>query len=213
MRTVCCSLLAAAMLLGVLSWAFAVDPIVKSPGTITASGTGLAHVRIFHGTATFSGQGRLRVSAAGPGADYLRQLQSAGDTDRQKRQDQLGDLQAFQRHGHHQRAGCACLFDREKHHGQRPGRRPRTLHRRRHLHRPDAGERRGEWQLGGRTGAEITTAFWNSIRRVYGDYDFKTARKTKTAAPIWMTDRASSPEYHSRASKNFLSARLRRERR
>jgi len=72
MRTLLSLLASLALLFGALSMSFAVEVTVNNPGTLTASGDGLAHVRIFQGTATVTGKGMLRVSAAA-------QVQITGD--------------------------------------------------------------------------------------------------------------------------------------
>ena len=64
MRTLFSFLAAMVLLVGAITCALAKNPTVISAGSLTATGAGMAHVRIFDGSATVTVTGRLRVSAA-----------------------------------------------------------------------------------------------------------------------------------------------------
>ncbi len=181
MRTVCCSLLAAAMLLGVLSWAFAVDPVVKAPGTITASGNGLAHVRIFHGSATFSGKGRLRVSSAaqvqitsGTSAQPVTQTSKNGKTSFTIYKNFNGTATITGQDVHVYLQGKSISVS-----AQGAGRAHFIGTGTFTDQTQDKAVENGDWAAkpAQKLTAKDYTTFWNAIRRVYGDYDFKNGKE------------------------------------
>ncbi len=183
MRTVFYALLAAALMLGVLSWAFAAAPVVSAPGTVTASGNGIAQVRIFQGTATFSGKGRLRVSStaqvqitSGTAAQPITETSKNGKVSWTvyKRFNGTATITGQNVHARltgkgitlsAQGAGFAHLIGTGTFTTQTQGKTAEN----------------GNWAA--KPAQKLTgtalASFWNSIRRVYGDFDLKDGQEAE----------------------------------
>jgi len=168
--------------LSTVVWACAVNPTVKAPGTVSATGNGEAHVRIFQGTATVAGQGVLRVSAAA-------QVQITGNagakTDQPNRKTGKSAWVVYKKFN-----GSAAISGQDVHvflHGknisltaQGAGRAHFIGTGTYNIQTQGKSAENGHWAVrpkkAGSAPAPNVKNFWNSIRRVYGEYAFKNGK-------------------------------------
>ncbi len=179
MRTLSTMVVASALLFGMLTGVLALCPTVISTGIITASGNGKAHVRIFQGSATFSGQGLLRVSAAA-------QVQITGNAGKEsERTSKNGKTEwvIYRRFN-----GTAVITGQDVHvfltgsniqvSAQGDGRAHFIGNGSYTIQTQGKATENGQWapKPAQKLTGKAYLAFWNSIRRVYGVYEFRNGK-------------------------------------
>ena len=182
MKSTMSVLISAALLLGALSYVGAITVTVKSPGTVTATGNGMAHTRIFQGTVTICGQGRLRVSST---AQVQITAGTAGAPNTVKHRP--GSKQSWVVYP--QFNGTAIITGTDVHvflhgksislSGQGAGRAHFIGTGSFTITTQGKPDQTGNWTPAPakKVKGKAYLTFWNSIRLVYGDYDFPNGKE------------------------------------